>query len=46
MELLDISLVEIELRDGTRDLGVGENTELLTTRDEAFDLFEFLQFRY
>ena len=46
MQLLDVSLVEIELGHRAGDLGVGEHAELLPAIDEALDLFEFLQFRY
>ncbi len=46
MKLLDISLVEVQLRNRSGDLGEGQDAELLTARDEAFDLFEFLQIRY
>ena len=46
MQLLDVGLVEIELRDRAGDLGVGQDAELLAAGDEALDLFEFLQFRY
>ena len=46
MQLLDVGLVEVELGDGGRDLGVGEHAELLAAVDEALDLFEFLQVRY
>ena len=46
VKLLDISLVEVQLRHRAGDLGEGQDAELLTARDEALDLFEFLQFRY
>ena len=46
VKLLDIRLVEVELRNRAGDLGVGQDAQLLTARYEAFDLFEFLQVRY
>src|SRR4051794_36492923 len=42
-ELLHVRLVEVELRRGLLDLGVGEHAELLTLGQKALDLFEFLQ---
>src|SRR4051812_941691 len=42
-ELLHVRLVEIELRCGLLDLGVGEHAELLTLGEKPLDLFEFLQ---
>jgi hypothetical protein len=46
VELLHVGFVEIQLRDCSRDLGVREHAQLLTSVHEALDLFEFLQFRY
>ena len=45
-ELLDVGLVEIDLRDGAGDLGVREHAHLLALGEEALDLFEFLKFHY
>src|SRR3954465_9571407 len=42
-ELLEIGLVEVQLRCGLLDLGVGEHAELLSLGQQALDLFEFLQ---
>jgi hypothetical protein len=46
MQLFYVSLVQIELAHSRRDLGIGEDAELLATVHQALDLFEFLQFRY
>ncbi len=46
VQLFDVGLVEIELRDCARDLGVREHAGQLTLRHKALDLFEFLQFDY
>ena len=46
VQLLDVCLVEIELRYRPGNLGIREDAELLSAVDEALDLFEFLQFRY
>jgi len=46
VQLLDVGLVEIDLGDGTSDLGIREHAGQLALRHEAFDLFEFLQFGY
>ena len=46
VKLLDVRLVEVELRYRASDLGEREHAELLAAVDETLDLFEFLQFRY
>ena len=46
MELLDVSLVEIDLGHGGGDLGVRQHAGLRALRDQSLDLFEFLQFHY
>ena len=46
MQLLDVALVEIQLGDRGRDLGVREHADLLALGHQPLDLFEFLQFRY
>ena len=46
MQLLYVGLVEVELRHRAGDLGERQDAELLAARDEALDLFEFLQVRY
>ena len=39
----ELGLVEVELRHRLGDLRVGENPDLLTLREEALDLVEFLE---
>src|SRR5215211_6425011 len=46
VQLLDVGLVEIQLRDRVGDLGVREHADLLALRHQALDLFELLQFDY
>jgi hypothetical protein len=46
VQLLDVSLVEIQLGYRSGDFGVREHSELLAPVDESLDLLEFLQFRY
>jgi hypothetical protein len=46
VEVLDIGLVEIELRDGRGDLGEGQDTRDRPACEQALDLLEFLQFNY
>jgi hypothetical protein len=46
VQLLDVSFVQIQLRDRSGDLGIGEDPKLLAAVDEALDLFQFLQVRY
>jgi hypothetical protein len=46
VQLLQVCLVEIELRNGSLDLGVGQDTDLQATGDQALDLFELLKFDY
>ena len=46
LELLDVGLVEIQLRHGLVDLRVGQDPELGAPDHEGLDLFEFLKFRY
>ena len=46
MELLDVGLVEIDLRHRGRDLGEGQDAHLLALEDQALHLFEFLQINY
>ncbi len=46
MQVLDVGLVEIELADRGRDLGVRQDAELRAAVDKALDLFEFLKFSY
>src|SRR3954452_1891604 len=42
VELLDVSLVEIDLGHGGGDLGVRQHAGLRPLRDQSLDLFEFL----
>ncbi|MEJ7717034.1 MAG: hypothetical protein WKF31_03370 [Thermoleophilaceae bacterium] len=42
VKVLDVGLVELDLREGDRDLGVGEHAGLLAPRDEDLDLLELL----
>ena len=46
MQLLDVRLVEIDLRERRGDLGEGEHADLLPLQDQALDFFEFLQINY
>ena len=46
VEVLDVGLVEVDLGQGRRDLGVGQDAGLRALRDEELDLLEFLQFSY
>ena len=46
MEVLDVALVEIDLRQRGGDLGVGEHAGGLPLGEEQLDLFELLQFGY
>jgi hypothetical protein len=46
VQLLDVGLVEIELRDRGGDLGEREHADLLALRQQVLDLFELLQFDY
>jgi hypothetical protein len=45
VQLLDVSLVEIEFGDCAGNLGIRQYAKLLSPVYEAFDLFEFLKFR-
>jgi len=46
VEILDIAIVELDLREGGGDLGVGENAGGGPLREKELHLFELLQFRY
>ena len=46
VQLLDVGLVEIDLRDRGRDLREGEDAELLPLQEQALDFFQFLQVDY
>lgn len=43
MQLLDVDLLEAELRRGTRDLGVCEHSDLQPAGDQTLDLFQLLE---
>ena len=43
VQLLDVGLVEVQLGDRGRDLGVREHADLRPAGDESLDLFEFLK---
>ena len=43
---LNVGLVEVDLLHRRRDLGEGEDADLLALEDQALHLFEFLQFNY
>ena len=46
VELLDVALVDLHLREGGGDFGVGQHPRLPPLGDEEPDLFELLQFGY
>jgi hypothetical protein len=46
VQLLDVGLVEIDLRDGGGDLGEGEDANSLPLEQEAFDFLEFCEIHY
>jgi hypothetical protein len=46
VQLLDIGLIEIDLRDRASDLGEREHAGQLALSHKTLDLFEFLQFGY
>src|SRR3954468_24813912 len=46
VQLFDVGLVEVELGDRVRDLGVREHADLLPLGNQALDLFELLHFDY
>ena len=43
LQLLHVGLVEVQLGDRGRDLGVREHAHLRAAGDESLDLFEFLK---
>src|SRR3954447_10832690 len=46
VQLLDVGLVEVDLRHGGRDLGEGEDADLLPLEKEALDFLEFCEIHY
>ena len=46
MQLFDVGLVKIDLRDSGRDLGKGEDADLLPLEKESLDFFEFCEIHY
>src|SRR4051794_30027235 len=46
VEVLDVGLVEIDLRNSGGDVAEGQHAELLPAIDEAFDLVQFLKLCY
>ncbi len=46
MELLDVAVVEVDLGQRGRYLGIGEDAGLRALQYEELDLLEFLQFSY
>ena len=46
MQFFDVGLVEVDLRHRGRDLGEGEDADLLPLQEQALDFFEFLEIHY
>jgi hypothetical protein len=46
VEVLDVGLVEVDLRDGCGDVAESKHAELLTAVDQPFDLLELLKLSY
>jgi hypothetical protein len=46
VQLFDVGLVEVDLRDRRGDLGEREHTHLLPLQEQALDFFEFLEVNY
>ena len=46
VQLLDVGLVEVDLRHCRRDLGEGEDADLLPLEQEALDFLEFCEIHY
>ena len=46
VQLLDVCLVEVDLRHCRRDLGEGEDADLLPFEQEALDFLEFCEIHY
>jgi hypothetical protein len=46
VQLFDVGLVEVDLRDRGRDLGEGENAHLLPLEEQALHFFKLLEIHY
>ncbi len=46
VEVLDVRLVQIDLRHGGGDIAKGQHAKLLPTGNEAFDLLQLLKLCY